>query len=100
MIGNSNDPATRDLLLSQTQCDSFDFMLIDGDHSEQGVLRDADLYLALLRTGGLAVFHDVRLDPPKGIRPTWYNILKQKLPGSEEFFVDPNNNGFGLWYKK
>lgn len=98
VIGNSNDTATRDLLVSG--CAEFDFILIDGDHSEQGVLKDAELYLPLLRVGGMAVFHDVCLDPPKGIKPTWSNRLKAMLPGSGEFFVDPNNNGYGFWYKQ
>jgi len=98
VIGNSTDPATRDMLISQ--CDEFDFILVDGDHSEQGVFKDIELYLPHLRLGGLVVFHDVRLDPPKGIKPTWYGKLKDMFPGSEEFFVDPNNNGYGLWYKK
>jgi predicted O-methyltransferase YrrM len=99
IIGNSNDHATRDFLVETTGIEKFDFILIDGDHSESGVLGDYELYIPMLREGGLACFHDVRLDPPKGIKPTWYGRLKGLMPGSEEYFVSPENTGFGYWIK-
>ncbi len=38
--------------------DSIDLVHIDGDHSEQGVGLDAELWLPKLTLGGLALFHD------------------------------------------
>lgn len=36
-----------------------DFLLIDGDHSYEGVKRDWEMYSPLVRSGGLVAFHDV-----------------------------------------
>lgn len=35
-----------------------DFVHIDGDHSEEGLSHDCEYYLGLLKSGGIAVFHD------------------------------------------
>ena len=97
VIGNSNEIGTKKMLLEH--CEEFDFILIDGDHSEAGVLRDMELYMPLLRSGGLVAFHDVQLDPPRGIKPYWYNRIKGMLPGSTEHFHRDDNCGYGLWVK-
>ena len=36
----------------------FDFLLVDGDHSEEGIKTDLDLYYPLVKEGGFAIFHD------------------------------------------
>lgn len=36
----------------------FDVAFIDGDHTEEGVRRDFDLYSKLVRPGGVVAFHD------------------------------------------
>lgn len=36
----------------------FDAMVIDGDHSYEGVKKDIELFFPLLRSGGLVLFHD------------------------------------------
>jgi predicted O-methyltransferase YrrM len=44
---------------------SVDLLFIDGDHSYEGVRRDAAWYMGLVRTGGVVAFHDiVRHDDP------------------------------------
>lgn len=35
-----------------------DLVFIDGDHSEQGVLWDAELAMRIIRPGGIVVYHD------------------------------------------
>jgi predicted O-methyltransferase YrrM len=40
----------------------YDFLFIDGDHSEQGVIRDFTMYYPLLRPGALVVFDDSDYD--------------------------------------
>jgi predicted O-methyltransferase YrrM len=35
-----------------------DVILIDGDHTYEGVYRDIECYLPLLKTGGIVIFHD------------------------------------------
>lgn len=78
---------------------TFDMMLIDGCHETDAVARDTALYLPMLREGGLAVWHDIRLEPPRGIKPYWYQTLKPTLPGAMDYYVRDDNNGYGLWYK-
>ena len=34
-------------------------LIIDGDHSEKGVLTDYELYLPLVKKGGAIIFHDI-----------------------------------------
>lgn len=77
-----------------------DLLLIDGDHTEQGVLADTECYLPLVREGGLVIWHDVQLESPSGIKGTWYGKLKQRYTGATDYFVDPYNTGYGLWYKR
>lgn len=36
-----------------------DMLIIDGDHSEQGVLNDYEAYKGLVKKGGYIVFHDI-----------------------------------------
>lgn len=45
----------------------FDLAFIDGDHSEESVQRDADLAAALLKPGGLLVFHDYEMTEDPGV---------------------------------
>jgi len=42
----------------------YDFVHIDGDHSEQGIKIDLELYWSLLKEGGLLSMHDVGLVHP------------------------------------
>ena len=37
----------------------FDFVLVDGDHSEEGIKTDLELFYPLVREGGLFLMHDV-----------------------------------------
>lgn len=50
--GNTND------LYDNFQNNSFDILLIDADHSYQGVLRDYSLYKNKVKKDGFIVFHD------------------------------------------
>ena len=97
IIGNSCEKGTIKKL--NNKCKKFDFILIDGDHSEIGVMSDMETFLPMLNKNGLLVFHDVRHNPPGGIRPIYYNKIKPLLKDSFEYFVNENNNGYGLWYK-
>ena len=97
VVGDSHRPE----VLAQVTAlsEQFDFVLIDGDHSAGGVLQDTEMYLPLLREGGLAVWHDIRLDPDQGIKQVWYRDLKRRLFGAFDHYANPHNNGYGVWYK-
>lgn len=38
--------------------DEISLLFIDGDHSYEGCKRDVDLYLPLVKSGGIVIFHD------------------------------------------
>ncbi len=44
-----------------------DLVFVDGDHSEQGVRTDWELWSPLVGQGGLMLFHDARLGRPDGV---------------------------------
>jgi hypothetical protein len=52
---------------------TFDFIYIDGDHTAEGVLRDAVLAWRLLKPGGIIAFDDYLWEDPRGIayQPKW-----------------------------
>lgn len=50
---------------------SLDFVFVDGDHSAEGVLRDAQTYWPKVRPGGILFFHDYgnTADWTRGVKP-------------------------------
>ncbi|MBF0186372.1 MAG: class I SAM-dependent methyltransferase [Magnetococcales bacterium] len=97
VLGDSGSEEIRDRVAELSgPCD---LLLIDGDHSQEGVLRDTELYLPLVRPGGLVLWHDIRLEHPEGVRESWYSTLRPNLLAAQSLFLDPFNTGFGLWYK-
>jgi len=44
-----------------------DLVFVDGDHSEQGVRTDWELWSPLVAPGGVMLFHDARLGRPDGV---------------------------------
>jgi cephalosporin hydroxylase len=59
IIGNSRDPEIVEQITG-----SFDLIVIDGDHSYEGVKADIDNYLPMLRKGGFLVLHDTVFEGP------------------------------------
>ncbi len=53
IIGNSRDPE-----VIKKISDSFDLIVIDGDHRYEGVMADVKNYLPMLNVGGFLFFHD------------------------------------------
>lgn len=49
------------------QDDSIDLLIVDGDHSKRGVLRDIDAWWGKIKIGGMLFFHDY-LERPTGFR--------------------------------
>jgi len=73
-----------------------DLLFVDGDHSEEGVRRDYELYSPLVRRGGLVVFHDIVSDPSNPWVPTvshFWKEITQKRRRSE--FCDPDGGRWG-----
>ncbi|MCU0531310.1 MAG: class I SAM-dependent methyltransferase [Syntrophales bacterium] len=56
---DSHDPSTLEALQDVLGGRRVDFLLIDGDHTYEGVKRDFEMYRALVRPGGMIGFHDI-----------------------------------------
>lgn len=61
--GDSHDLSTRQAVEAIADGTPFDFLFIDGDHSEAGVTADFLDYRHLVKPGGLIAFHDVASTP-------------------------------------
>jgi len=62
-IGDSHDPESRWWLADQLNADVvgdlIDVLVIDGDHSVQGVFQDLADYQRFVRPGGITLLHDI-----------------------------------------
>ena len=90
--------------LAGTRC--FDFLFIDGDHSYDGVRRDFELFSPWVEPEGVIAFHDIVLDfrtrhgrktrTYTGGAPRFWEELKARSPGAEDFVENPEQDGFGI----
>lgn len=79
--GDSHADTTIDEVKDLLAGSLLDFMLIDGDHSYEGVRADFERYSPLVRPGGLIAIHDVA--PPRpgaGPRAEESNLLGGEVP--------------------
>jgi predicted O-methyltransferase YrrM len=65
--------------LTTDQLEPCDAAFIDGDHSEQGVIRDTDLARGLVRPGGIIVWHDAG-NPAVEVTPVLERLSDQGWP--------------------
>lgn len=56
---DSHEVGTRDRVAEILDGEALDFLMIDGDHSLEGVQSDWDMYAPLVGSGGVVAFHDV-----------------------------------------
>jgi len=86
----------------------FDFLMIDGDHTYEGVKADFLHYRQFVREGGLIAFHDIvpdlttRMKSPtrlskcySGGVPIFWNEIRDRF-ACEEFVADREQDGFGI----
>ena len=62
---DSHSRETRELLVRALQGVKLDFLLIDGDHSYEGVKQDFEMYSPFVSRGGIVAFHDIVPHPPQ-----------------------------------
>lgn len=85
--------------------DGVDVLLLDGDHSYEGIRQDYENYAPLVKPGGLIAFHDIVEDNETrhgvitggwaGGVPRFWRELKQQHP-HVEFIADPAQDGLGI----
>lgn len=96
LIGDSHDPGSVDFARA---LGPFDCVMIDGDHTREGVAADWRNYGPL---GRMVAFHDIRWTPRETKKdpiavPEFWGDLKKRYK-HVEISYDPDNNGIGvLW---
>jgi predicted O-methyltransferase YrrM len=103
--GDSGTDQTRAALEELLAGQPLDVLLIDGDHSYDGVRRDFERYGPLVRPEGIIALHDIVQDyrTSRGLRtgtdsgdvPRFWNELKQSHR-TEELIADPEQDGYGI----
>jgi cephalosporin hydroxylase len=77
MRADSHDPVTLTNVKRLLDEDPIDFLMIDGDHSYEGVRSDFELYSPMVRRGGIIAFHDIVPGLPShvgGVPKFWREI--------------------------
>ena len=92
---NSHDPAVRARVAELAGDTGIDFLVIDGDHSYEGVKSDFEMYGPLVKPPGLIAFHDIDYDPQ--VRRFWDEVKVGRR--HQEIGADQGQKfGFGLLY--
>jgi cephalosporin hydroxylase len=94
---DSHDPATVEELRRLLGERQIDLLMIDGDHSFEGVKADFELYSPLVAPGGFVAFHDIltHQDRRAEVDRFWREV-RARYPHVE--FTDPGDDwGFGVW---
>lgn len=95
---DSHAPSTRDELQEILAGRAVDFLLIDGDHTYDGVRADFEMYAPLVAAGGLVALHDVLPHPqvPACEVDRFWSELRQRFE-HEEFLEPAHDMGWGQW---
>lgn len=70
-----------------------DLILIDGDHSYQGVKDDCEHFLPRVRRGGYALFHDFGRDS----LPEVYAAVRDYMDGNQHWVEHQHVGTLGVW---
>lgn len=94
---NSHDASTLDQLKNLLGEKKLDFLLIDGDHTYEGVQRDFEMYSQLVKEGGLIAFHDIKSGPEHNVGevPKFWNEISSKYD-CLEILDNETSAGYGL----
>jgi predicted O-methyltransferase YrrM len=98
---DSHHPGSSAWLAKLLQGREVDVMLIDGDHTYDGVKKDFDMYSPFVRKGGIVAFHDVvkhTNDPDCEVDKFWEEVKTRYK--HQELIEDPAQGwaGVGVLY--
>jgi FkbM family methyltransferase len=93
-IGDSHDPAALEWLRDQLDGDPVDVLVLDGDHSAEGVRADLANFGPLVRSGGLILMHDIdsRTDPRAQVHQVWPELAERHITSTVR---PPTGDGYG-----
>jgi cephalosporin hydroxylase len=95
---DSHDADTHARVVDWLEDEPLDFLMIDGDHSREGVRQDWEMYGPLVGSGGIVAFHDVaphESDPQCQVSGLWQEI--KTTHNTSEIIQPPKANGSGQW---
>lgn len=77
-----------------------DFLFIDGDHSLLGVFKDWEMYVPIVRKGGIIALHDTmyHADGTEEVDIFWRDIRDHYITG--EIKSDDTSTGIGVIYNE
>src|SRR4051812_44637498 len=73
-----------------------DFLMIDGDHTYEGVKRDFEMYSPLVRSGGLIAFHDICEHPQRAGGEVFRFWQEVRSGRNATEFIEDAKSGFGI----
>lgn len=96
---NSHDPQTMAKAQALLPGGQLDFLMIDGDHSYQGVRTDYELYGPMVGEGGVIALHDIvenPSDPSIDVNRFWEELRQSRGDAARAIVKDPEQGGYGL----
>jgi len=97
LTGDTHDPKFLETVKKALNGKQVDFLFIDGDHTEEGVKSDYNMYSPLVRSGGVIAFHDILEKQPIPDNQVFYFWKEIKnTTKTEEFVKDYTQTGFGI----
>ena len=93
VIADSHSSNTREVVERKFD-KKVDFLMIDGDHSYEGVKSDFEMYRDLVSNNGLIAFHDIVNEEWPGVGRFWREIKPQFE--TTEIISDPERIGIGV----
>jgi cephalosporin hydroxylase len=106
IAGDSHEANIHSRVAALIGGERLDLLFIDGDHSYAGVKADFEMYCGFVRTGGVIGFHDIVPDftsrhgiptpADSGGVPAFWQEIKARFPGTQEFVGSPDQDGYGI----
>ncbi|MFH1457415.1 MAG: class I SAM-dependent methyltransferase [Patescibacteria group bacterium] len=104
---DSHKKTTKQKLEKILNNQKIDFLMIDGDHTYQGVKKDWELYNSLVNKGGIIAFHDIvetPREPGCQVDKLWKRIknknkIKEIIDHKSNYHIYDQWGGIGIIYK-
>lgn len=96
---NSHAESTVEEVKKKSPSNKFDVIMIDADHSYNGVKKDFELYSPLVNKNGIVVLHDIianRFDPSIKVDQFWQEIKNNYVTQEIVFDRSQGNMGIGI----
>ena len=95
---DSHARSTSDIVKNDLAGEPIDFLMIDGDHSYEGVKQDFETYAPLVRAGGIIAFHDI-CKHPHGAGGEVHRFWPEIREGRDYVELrERPDDGFGIGY--